>query len=193
MKLRLYFRPGPVVLLLAGAALLLWWLAVRFSLWLAPLAVFYSLLASIAGYAWLRVQALERWMTWSHPGRLLILAPHEDDCAISIGGLGALNHRLGGATRIVYLAPDETPGMAAIRADEARAAWREAGVEANALQHHDLLPPLLTRDPQRLRAAAGALRRIIDDFRPTTIVVPMFEGGHVHHDMVAALLWGCAS
>ena len=54
--------------------------------------------------------------------------------------------------------------------------------------HLDLLPPLRQRDPQKLRAAGTQLRAIIDEFAPTVIVVPMFEGGHIHHDMNAALI-----
>jgi LmbE family N-acetylglucosaminyl deacetylase len=107
---------------------------------------------------------------------------------ISAGGIGARNARLGGVTRIVYLAPDEHQGMAEVRAAEARAAWQGAGVEADNLRHIRLLPPLRSRDPAMLRDAAKTLRSIIDDFKPTTVVVPMFEGGHVHHDMVAALI-----
>lgn len=188
MKLRLYFRPGLAVCLLAAAAACLWWLTSRASLWLLPLALFYSALSAIAGWAWWRIGRLEEWKTWPGPGRLLILAPHEDDCVIAAGGLGALNRRLGGSNRIAYLAPDEAPGMAEVRTGEAQIAWREAGVDSSELRHLDLLPPLLQRDPARLRAAAVALRRIIDEFKPTAVVVPMFEGGHIHHDMVAALL-----
>ena len=54
--------------------------------------------------------------------------------------------------------------------------------------HLDLLPRLRQRDPQKLRAAGDALRAIIDEFRPTVIVMPMFEGGHIHHDMLAGLV-----
>ncbi len=188
MKLRLYFKPGLVVLLLAAMAALLCWLAYRTTLWLAPVALFYSALFAVASWAWWRSWLLERWMTWPRPERLLVLAPHEDDCVIAAGGIGAANRRLGGSVRVAYLAPDEAPGMAEVRAHEAQAAWQEAGVDAGELEHLDLLPPLLARDPERLRAAAVGLRRIIDEFRPTIVVSPMFEGGHIHHDMVAALL-----
>ena len=192
MKLRIYFKPWVAVLLL-GAAALLFWCAValvgRDFVFLAlPFAVFYSLLFALSGWALLRICILERRHDWNTPGRLLILAPHEDDCVISAGGTGARNHRFGGATRVVYLAPDEEPGLRETRAMEARVAWREAGLDASDLQHMDLLPPLRRRDPEKLLAAAKVLRSIIDDFQPTAIVVPMFEGGHVHHDMVAALL-----
>lgn len=188
MKLRLYFRPGIAALLLAGVAALLWGLVVGFGVWLAPLALIYSILALLVGWAWLRTLALEHWMAWPGPARLLILAPHEDDCVIAAGGAGIVNRRLGGATRIAYLAPDQTPGMAQVRAEEARAAWREAGLDSSDLLHLDLLPPLLERNPARLRAAATELRRVIDDFKPTVIVTPMFEGGHIQHDMVVGLL-----
>ena len=91
-----------------------------------PLGLLYTMLAAMGGLALLRLAVLERWQDWRGPARLLILAPHEDDCVISAGGVGAHNSRIGGATRIVYLAPDEAPGMAERRAGEARAAWRVA-------------------------------------------------------------------
>ena len=190
MKLRLYFRPGWVVLLLAIVAALLWCAVAtsRLGPVVLPVALFYSALFLIAGWAAWRARILEQWTEWQEPRRLLILAPHEDDCVIAAGGVGAINRRLGGPTRVVYLAPDENPGLPAIRTAEARAAWHEAHVDASELQHLDLLPPLLRRDPSRLRAAATTLRAIIDEFKPTTIVTPLFEGGHIHHDMVAGLL-----
>lgn len=193
MKLRIHFRPALVVCLLGLVVLLSWVVFAALGPGVAAtlagtVAVFYTTLLALAGLALLRLAALERWRSWDRPARLLILAPHEDDCVISAGGIGGRNRRIGGATRIVYLAPDEAPGMAERRAGEARAAWRAAGVGAGDIRHLDLLPPLRRRDPAKLRAAAVALRSIIDDFKPTVIVVPMFEGGHVHHDMTAALI-----
>lgn len=192
MKLRIYFRPWLAVLLLGGAAGLSWG-AVAVPGWplgviALPFSLFYSILFGLSAWALWRIHVLERWSSWDRAHRLLILAPHEDDCVISAGGIGLRNQALGGATRIVYLAPDEAPGLAKVRAAEASAAWREAGVECRELRHLDLLPPLRRRDPARLRAAAKALRSIIDDFKPTAIVMPMFEGGHIHHDMTAALI-----
>lgn len=190
MKLRLYFRPSPVALLLAAAAALLWF-AVSESpagRWLLPVAVFYSGLAALSVWALLRLFFLERWCTWSTPQRLLILAPHEDDCVISAGGIALHNRKLGGVVRIAYLAPDQKPGLPEIRAAEARAAWKTAGFSDADLTHVDLLPSTDEPASKKLHAAGPALRRIIDDFQPNTIVVPMFEGGHVQHDMLAALL-----
>ena len=192
MKLRVYFRPAIVVLLL-GLTAALAWVAAAFLPGVAGLiataaAGFYTVLFALGGLALLRLGVLERWQAWDRPGRLLILAPHEDDCVISAGGIGARNRRLGGVTRIVYLAPDETPGLAARRSAEAHAAWTVAGVPDADICHLDLLPPLRTPDPARLQAAAGVIRSIIDTFEPTAVVVPMFEGGHVHHDMTAAIV-----
>jgi LmbE family N-acetylglucosaminyl deacetylase len=190
MKLRIDFRPSIVVALLAAAALL-FWAATRLPglFWIAlPFALFYSLLLAIAALAFLRIRTIERWMTWDTPGRLLILAPHEDDCVISAGGLGLRNGRLGGITRVVYLARDETPALPERREAEARAAWSVAGLGGSDLRFLDLMPPLERRDPAKLREASTALRGIIDEFQPTAIVMPAFEGGHVHHDMIAALI-----
>ena len=193
MKLKVYFKPAIPVGLLGVAALLFWVVFVLVGSGVAGmaallLAIFYTGLFAIGVLAVLRLARLEQWRTWKGPARLLILAPHEDDCVISAGGVGAQNNRIGGTTRVVYLAPDEASGMAERRAAEAREAWRVAGVVGDDVRHVDLLPPLRQRDPQRLHAAAGKLRSIIDEFAPTVVVVPMFEGGHVHHDMLAALI-----
>jgi len=190
MKLRIDFRPSIVVALLAAAASL-FWLATRIPgvFWFAlPLALFYSLLLALAALALLRIRMIERWMDWDEPGRLLILAPHEDDCVISAGGLGLRNSRLGGITRVVYLAQDETPDLPARREAEARGAWNVAGLGKDDLRFFDLMPPLESRDPEKLRKAAAVVRDVIDEFKPTVVVTPAFEGGHVHHDMVAALI-----
>ena len=193
MKLKVYFKPAIPVGLLVAAACLFWVAFVMLgsgviALAMLPLALFYTTLAAMSLLALLRLAVLERWQDWQGPARLLILAPHEDDCVISAGGVGALNRRTGGTTRVVYLAPDESPSMAERRAAEARAAWRIAGVGEDDVLHLDLLPRLRQRDPHKLRRAADRLRSIIDEFRPTAVVMPMFEGGHVHHDMVAALM-----
>jgi LmbE family N-acetylglucosaminyl deacetylase len=190
MKLNIGFRPTIVVALLAAATLLFWLaMKVQGAFWFAlPFALLYSVLLGLAALALLRIGMIERWMDWDAPGRLLILAPHEDDCVIAAGGLGLRNARLGGATRVVYLARDETPALPERREAEARAAWSIAGLGYDDLRFFDLMPPLERRDPEKLRKAAVVLRDIIDEFKPNVLVTPAFEGGHVHHDMVAALI-----
>ncbi len=190
MKLRIYFRPTFAVSLLLAVTLLLWVpvLTLRHGCWLLPPALFYSALSLISAWALRRISILERPSIWSTPRRLLILAPHEDDCVISAGGIALCNLRLGGTIRVVFLAPDETPERREVRAAEARAAWALAGCAPETVQHKALLPPLNNRAPETLRAAAVQLRAIIDEFKPTAVVTPMFEGGHIHHDMLAALL-----
>jgi LmbE family N-acetylglucosaminyl deacetylase len=191
MKLRLFGRPAPAVALLGLAALLLCAAVLDigwpWGLLVLPFALFYVALFAVSAWALLRLQSLERWADWKKQ-RLLILAPHEDDCVIAAGGVGPRNRELGGLTCIVYLAPDDDPTMAARRADETRAAWRQADFADSDLLHLDLLPRLRQRDPQKLRAAGTTLRAIIDEFLPTAIIVPMFEGGHVQHDMLAGLV-----
>lgn len=194
MKLNIGFRPSVVVAALAVVAALLWLLACYSGVksgvfWIVlPFALFYTVLAGLSGFAMVRIAAIERWMDWNSPGRLLILAPHEDDCVIAAGGLGFRNARLGGAVRIAYLARDENPGLPQRREAEAREAWRLAGLGEDDLLFLDLMPPLESRDPEKLSRARTALRELIDDFRPTAIVLPAFEGGHIHHDVVAALV-----
>jgi LmbE family N-acetylglucosaminyl deacetylase len=190
MKLRIYFRPTLAVFLLFMAAAGLWTATTALAAgpWLLPFALFYSALFALSAWSLGRLFVLERWRTWSTPERLLILAPHEDDCVISAGGVALCNRRAGGVNRIVYLAPDEAADMRPIRAKEAHAAWAVAGLAPSDLEHIAVLPPLHQNAPETLRAAATRLRALIDEFAPTAIVVPMFEGGHIHHDMLAAIV-----
>jgi LmbE family N-acetylglucosaminyl deacetylase len=192
VKLAIHFKPAIVVALLAAVAGALWSASLALTgppaLLVGAIALFYSMLLVVAAYALWRCHVLEIPARWDAPQRLLILAPHEDDCVIAAGGVGARNRRLGGAMRIVYLVPDEQPGMAERRRAEAHAAWQEAGLDAGDLRFLDLLPRLRQRDPGKLRLAATLLRSIIDEFKPTVLIMPMFEGGHVQHDMTAALV-----
>jgi LmbE family N-acetylglucosaminyl deacetylase len=192
MKVRIYFRPIPVVLSLGATALLFWsWWFFTLSLWrwaLLPAAVFYAILFALAGYALLRCNTIERWMEWSHPERLLILAPHQDDCVLCAGGIGIRNTRLGGETFIVYFVQDEMLGMAERRAAEAEEAWSLAGVAPDHLRQLDLLPPLYSRKPDCLPAAAREIGRLIDEIKPAVLIMPMFEGGHIHHDIASQLV-----
>ena len=83
MKLRIYFRPSIAVLLLGLFAVLFWCVALAFGpglCWFAlPFAFLYTLLFALSGWALWRIHVVEHWTRWDAPGRLLILAPHEDD------------------------------------------------------------------------------------------------------------------
>jgi LmbE family N-acetylglucosaminyl deacetylase len=187
MKVRVYFTPVPVVLAL-GIAALLFWTAWRFvpGIWHWPVlaaAVFYTILFALAGYALLRCRAIERWIEWSRPERLLILAPHQDDCVLCAGGIGIRNAKLGGDTFVVYLAQDDAPGTAERRAAEAAAAWSLAGIARDRVRQLNLLPPLYKRKPECLPAVAREIGRLISELKPTVLIMPMFEGGHIHHDI----------
>jgi hypothetical protein len=92
MKFRIYFRPAIVVLVLGLVSFVFWgavWALDSGWRFLAlPPAVFYLALFGLSAWALVRSLALECWVAWDLPGRLLILAPHEDDCVISAGGIG---------------------------------------------------------------------------------------------------------
>jgi LmbE family N-acetylglucosaminyl deacetylase len=187
MKLRIYFKPTIIVLALATASLLscgAWFFSIGILRWLLlAVAAFYIALFLIAAYSLARCHAIESWTVWTRPERLLILAPHQDDCVICGGGIGILNAKLGGETYIAYLVQDDKPGLAERRKDEAVTAWSFANVPANHLRHLDLFPPLYRKDPIRLRKAATELRQLIEEINPTVLLMPMFEGGHIHHDL----------
>ena len=57
-----------------------------------------SALFCLSTWALARSLALERWAAWDFPRRLMILAPHEDDCVISAGGIGIRTFAVGTAS-----------------------------------------------------------------------------------------------
>jgi LmbE family N-acetylglucosaminyl deacetylase len=188
VKIRIYFEPGWILGLLAITAATFW---TAFSLsgtwvrwlWVGP-ALFYSALTLVSLWARYRCSLLEEWISWDTPERLLIVVPHQDDCVICAGGIGIRNQAVGGETHVVYAVQDDAPDMADRRRAEAVAAWSLAGVAPQNLRHLDLLPSLYEHAPGRLRCAADELGRTIDAIEPTAIVMPLFEGGHVHHDLL---------
>ena len=125
----------------------------------------------------------------TRPQRLLILSPHEDDCAICAGGVGRAQcaagrrdaHRLSRAGRDAGNGRGPRPRSRRGLADRRRPRRRTPAISTCCRRCSSA-----TR--AKLRAAAVTLRAIIDGFRPTVMVVPMFEGGHIHHDATAALL-----
>lgn len=131
----------------------------------------------------MRCHAIERWVSWETRERVLIVVPHQDDCVICAGGIAIRNQNLGGETHIIYLVQDDKPGMCERRKAEAIAAWALAGVTADCLRHLDLLPALYERNPVRLSHAALELKRLIDEISPSVLIMPIFEGGHIHHDL----------
>ncbi len=122
----------------------------------------------------------------TRPERILVLAPHQDDCAIMAGALLAKNSEFGGMGLIVYLSQSSDQNIRNMRLNECRDAWdRWNGI---CLIQLDLLPPIYSFAPSRCREATEPIQRIIDNFSPTIIVVPHFEGGHKHHDITWALV-----
>jgi LmbE family N-acetylglucosaminyl deacetylase len=185
-------RPWVALLFLIGAAVALFLLAPAISgvggILACGAGLFYACLSALTLHSCYRIARNERPLAWDDAERLLIIAPHQDDCVIAAGGIGLRNVALGGETRIVYLYQVQDVATAQCRSEEAKSAWRIAGLEAVHLLHLDLLPPITERNPKRLYHCQEALASIIESFRPTAIVLPMFEGGHVHHDVVNHLL-----
>ncbi len=142
--------------------------------------------AASACLAWLRArrhrapQPLE-----SISRRLLILAPHPDDCVLIGGGQAQQTLAAGGAVKIVHFtngASKDDAEAASRRAQEARAAWEMAGqVAIECFDYADLEG--LT-NPAEIQAAVERLALLLNDYAPDRVVVPAYEGGHYQHDVV---------
>jgi hypothetical protein len=155
--------------------------------WLVA-ASFYGGLTLASAYALWRIFQTEKCFVFDAPQRLLILAPHQDDCVICAGGIGIRNQRLNGTTYVAYLVQDENPGMPERRREEAIAAWAIAGIPSENLFHLNILPRLAFVSATQMEQAAVALQTLMDSVKPTLILMPLFEGGHIHHDLTNYLV-----
>lgn len=187
VKLRIYRRPGMVVALLAAAAS-----AFALAALLCDGTV-RAILGSVSGiyagvfvlglFCLVRIHVNEGRVSLEKAERMLVITPHQDDGVICAGGFGAKNRRLGGETHVVYLVQPGDGEMRSTRREEAIAAWGLAGCPPENLRHLDLLPRKYLNEPGRIRGAAQKLQEILDEIRPTMVFVPLYEGGHVEHDI----------
>jgi hypothetical protein len=186
VKLRVYHRPWLVVAL-AFLAAVIWSLVAAVSPRLGAiawaLAAAYAVVILTAGLFAIRCWLRERPFELRRPERALVVSPHQDDCVLMAGGYGIRNRRLGGSVDIVYLTVPCDPILAKTRREEAISAWRLADVNTASLRHWNIIPAqgAVTRDHVQL--LASALQRLVDEIQPTVVFTPLFEAGHLHHDV----------
>lgn len=187
MKLRLYRQPKTLVVLLATVASALA-LAALFSegavqVTFGTISVVYGCAFVLGIFCLIRIRANEGTVSFKKPERILIVAPHQDDCVLCAGGFGARNIRLGGETHVVYLTQPSDEVVKNIRREETIASWRLSGCPASNLHHFNILPHLGVRDAKKIRQAAQELQKIVDKIKPTILFMSLYEGGHAQHDI----------
>ena len=181
--------PLAVLLSLLGVSALMGFLSFHQDLglgpswWLMPF-VFYLGLSVLVADALLRLQKGRRPFHLQRPIRLLILAPHQDDCVIAAGGLAIKTVKLRGAIRIIYGVQDASQEMALLRQQEAIDAWGLIGVGPEAIDHRHLFSRSQGADDEDQQRAIEAIADVMDAFKPTMMVMPLFEGGHIEHDLL---------
>ena len=115
--------------------------------------------------------------------RVLVLAPHSDDEVISAGGVLALHQRAGSAVRVLCVSSDSKASpetLEARRMVEARTVAEFLGHELVFLEFPDGSLSLCERQ------LALEVRKHIDQFAPSIILVPFPGDHHRDHQAVAA-------
>ena len=115
--------------------------------------------------------------------RVLVLAPHSDDEVISAGGVLALHQREGSSVRVLCVSSDSRAlpqTLEARRMVEARTVAEFLGHELIFLEFPD---GSLSHCERQL---ALELRKHINEFAPSTILVPFPADHHRDHQAVAA-------
>lgn len=129
----------------------------------------------------------------------VIVAPHQDDCALGCGGLIASRRAAKETVHIVYITdgagshpkhPKVTPAMlASIRAEEARMAATVLGVPNRFLTFlgapDGRLPHLSGDERARL---VRSLANVLDEFRPSELFVTSPDDGSSEHAASHALV-----
>lgn len=112
---------------------------------------------------------------------ILIFAPHCDDGVIIAGGYALQIKKNGGKVKVAFLTGNST------RLNEANNAWSLIGLEKEDLIRLDI-------DKNEQLSSEGmsekiqTLRNLIIKVDPDTIFIPLYEGGHIDHDITNYLV-----
>ncbi|MEP7293512.1 MAG: PIG-L family deacetylase [Chloroflexota bacterium] len=127
--------------------------------------------------------------------KVLVLAPHPDDEALSCGGSIRLHRRKGDAVKVLFLTDGSkadtdhayaTADYVALRQDESRQAAALLGVDD--LEFWDVPDrELNANDP----ATQAKLITVLQNYQPELIYLPSALDFHPDHRATAALLWTC--
>jgi LmbE family N-acetylglucosaminyl deacetylase len=188
IKLRIYHRPWLVVLAFTATMVTASVMALLVSGGAGTVfiivAAFYGLPALAAAVLAVSIGMREGELTFMRAEKVLIVSPHQDDCVLTAGGIGLCNQANGGETHIAYLVQPGDARIAALRREEAAAAWRIAGVDERFLYRLSGLPAEGDVSRRDVGRCATELQQLVDNIAPTVVITPAFEGGHIHHDIV---------
>lgn len=185
MKIKIYHNPNLVLIIILLVTTVVFLLNLQInSLLITIIFIIYALLSILLVLLLIQKIKNEKPFEFNMPEKLLILSPHQDDCVLMAGGLGLKNIKLGGSVRILYLTQGESDEVAKVRKQECIDAWQIAGLDSENLYQLDILPRLYESScRKKIDSARSKLQAQIDEYKPTMVVFPLFEGGHRHHDI----------
>ena len=182
---KIYHNPAKVTVSFLFVTIVLafanWYLN---SIFLQNVFIIYLLVFIVITIMHYQALANKKNLALNAPEKLLIIAPHQDDCVLMASGLAIKNLALGGDVRIIYLTQEEDAHKAEIRKQECFSAWRLAGVSSSSLTQLNLLPKLYEEpNPDKIEYTRDTIQQYVNEYLPTLVVFPAFEGGHRHHDL----------
>jgi len=200
VKTLLYRNRIPLVLLgmiliwgLGGFLLyqtFLWRISLPGKIFLFAVWAFYFVYLIFAEMVWFLARRRKRFPMKAQGEDILIVAPHQDDCVAMAGGYAIQTLKKGGKVKILYLT-DGPENDKVTRRNEALEAWQVLGLGDSALvflPYHTLVG-FTTRE--EMDRCIDDIAHWIQIFKPQTIFVPLYEGGHFQHD-VANYMVHCA-
>jgi LmbE family N-acetylglucosaminyl deacetylase len=126
-------------------------------------------------------------------GIMLVIAPHQDDCALGCGGLILKKRLVGQPVEILYLTdgaashlghPLLSPAqVSTLRKGEARLANQRLGVDSAALHFLDLPDGRLDQlESHERNAAVTRLASVLSECAPSTLLLPLRHDGSSEHE-----------
>jgi LmbE family N-acetylglucosaminyl deacetylase len=147
-----------------------------------PVALYFAYCLSTAAL-WIRVLAAHKRRIACCGEDILIVAPHQDDCVAIAGGYAIQTRSRGGRVTVLF-ATDGSADDKETRKREAQEAWSLIGVGGADIRflQYDNNRSLVTGE--ELGRLASDLSQVLEEIRPKTVFVPLYEGGNYQHDAV---------
>ena len=113
---------------------------------------------------------------------ILIIVPHFDDCVAVAGGFAIQTREQGGNITILYLTGGNGEEKH-MRMHEAFNSWSMNDMTEKALicLDHDMYTAFTDRD--EIDSCIEEIEDVIVNTKPGVIFIPLYEGGHYHHDI----------
>ena len=150
---------------------------------MAAVGIGYGLFTLAVLFLWFLIRIRKRRFIVSVGERVVIVAPHQDDCVALGGGYAIQTLARGGKVWVLFVT-DGYRHDKFTRKKEALDAWAVIGMGPKSIVFlpHDTFLDFQTIES--IRQGVKEIAKFLRSVRPQTVIVPLYEGGNFQHDVV---------